>query len=78
MKVGELKKLLEKVDDNIEVIAVSHNYELNCKFTNTHVNYGKYKRVNEQFRDDFEHEYYSREIYRMDKSGNYCVAIFGD
>ena len=78
MTVGELKKVLEKIEDDVEVIAASNNYELLGKFSDAHVYLGKFKRVNEQFRDDFDNNYYSKEVYRMDKRGKEFVAIFGD
>lgn len=76
MKAGELKKLLETVNDNIEVICTSCNFELNCSCV-SNAFLKKFKKETKGFIDAFDYQYYMQEVYVYDEDGDDVVFITG-
>lgn len=79
MKVGQLKELIKDMDDNLEVIKRSNNYELKGSFVpaekyDIRIDTG-YRLVSEQFWDDFDNEPYHTEVYVHDKDNGETVLI---
>jgi hypothetical protein len=77
MKVGEFKKLLETVNDDIEIICTSDNFELNYNCVSASAYLQKFKKKTEGFIDAFDHQYYTAEVYKFDKDGDDVVVIIG-
>ena len=77
MKVGELKKLLETVNDDIEVICTSHNFELNYNCVSALAFLQKFRKKTEVFIDAFDHQHYTAEVYVYDKDGEDVLHIIG-
>lgn len=79
MNVGELKEIIKDLDDNMEIIHRSDNYELK----DSYVSLNKYsirpvdgyKREIQTFRDDFDGECYQTPVYVYDKENGKTVLI---
>lgn len=77
LTVGELKKLLEKVDDNIPVIMRSDNFELHGSSVDIHgIHLFKMKKVEKEFIDAFDYGHYFSEIYEYDENGQEVLTFY--
>lgn len=77
MKVGELKKLLETVDNDIEIICISDNFELNGNYVSANAFLQTFKKKTEVFRDAFDHQLYTEEVFIFDNNGDNVLLIIG-
>lgn len=78
MKIKELKEIIKDLDDDMEVITVSNNFELNGSYVTLEkyrVRISNYKQVKETFRDAFDGGYYNTTVYRLDKDGKPVLVI---
>ncbi len=76
MKKKDLIKILEKVDDNTEIITVSSNYELQNNLVMAFADIRKYKQVERQFIDDFDGTEYITKVYEQDDEGEDVVIVY--
>jgi len=77
MNVGELKKLLEKYEDDVEIIASSSNYEMSGSRVKARIIETKCSVIRENFRDDFDGIRYTSLIYKNDKNGKTMLWVVG-
>jgi len=77
MNKKELMEAIKDLDDDMEIITVSNNYELNGSYVEASVVYGNYKKVKEDFVDDFDHNRYSTNIFKHDINGGKVLIITG-
>jgi hypothetical protein len=77
MTKKELIKALESVDDNAKIITASRNIELCSNLVDAHINIANFKKVDRQFKDMFDGDYYTHSIYTLDKEGEECILIVG-
>lgn len=77
MKVRELKKLLEKYDDEVEIITSSSNYELNGNRVKARIIETKCSLQEKNFRDDFDGTRYTKQVYTSDENGQIVLWIMG-
>jgi hypothetical protein len=73
----ELLEVLNEFDDDTEIITTSSNYELKGNYVKAHALRGNYKEVMEQFRDDFDNEYYATSVYKHDLNAKEVIIITG-
>lgn len=74
--VGQLKEFIKNLDDNMPLISVSNNFELKGNIVDqTDVYVDRFKRVESQFVDGFDHTVYKEHIYKRDKDGVECLKI---
>ncbi|MDO6628808.1 hypothetical protein CON01_00725 [Bacillus thuringiensis] len=77
MNVGELKALIKDMDDDVEVIARAHNFELGGAIVNASAHEMKYRKEREQFVDAFDRTPYSKEVYKPDHVNGEKVLLIG-
>lgn len=75
MNKKELMKMLEQVDDDTEIISIDDNYELKGNYTKASCRIVKMQESQEQFRDDFDCEYYTATVYKPDDNGKDVILI---
>jgi hypothetical protein len=79
MKVKELKRQLEGLDDELELIIKSDNYELRGSYVPARSIFkttNKFKKKLESFVDDFDHTRYQKEIYISSSDGETVAMIY--
>jgi hypothetical protein len=75
--VGELRKFLETLDDNIPIIKNSTNFEQKGAIVEgVFANVDKYSKETETFMDAFDYENYTKEVYKRDDNGIECLYIW--
>jgi hypothetical protein len=78
MNVGELKKLIENLSDDIEIVTITNNYEMGRSLVKARGKIGKYKQEDRYFRDDFDGTRYTAKVYiQDDNEGKDTLVIFG-
>ncbi|WP_141542972.1 MULTISPECIES: hypothetical protein [Bacillus cereus group] len=77
MNVRELKEIIKDMDDDIEVVARAHNFELGGAIVNASAHEMKYKKEREQFVDAFDRTPYSKEVYKPDFENGKVVLLIG-
>lgn len=78
MNVGELKAIIKDMDDNVEVVARAHNFELGGATVSARVRETKMRKEHEQFIDAFDRTPYSTEVYKSDReNGEKVLYIVG-
>jgi hypothetical protein len=74
--VGELKALIESLDDNTPLISKSGNFELNGEIVcGAEFSINKFKIESKEFLDAFDYERYHTDVYTYDANGNECLKI---
>jgi len=79
MKVKDLKLQLQDLDDELEVIVKSNNYELQGSYVlakGLFKTTNKYKKQIETFIDDFDHTRYNKEIFISSEDGENVVMFY--
>ena len=76
--VGELKKFLEELDDDMPVLKTSGNFEMKGAIVNGfYATTGKYTTTTKTFYDSFDYEEYESEVYEPDKNeGVECLYVW--
>lgn len=75
--VGELRRLLETLDDDMIILKASHNEEKQGALVNNiRTSLYKYKKTTRTFRDSFDHREYSSEVYVPDEDGDRCLYLY--
>lgn len=77
MTKKELLEVLEKVDDNTEIITNSNNYELSNHNVKARAYVSKASIETKEFRDDFDGTYYNSDVYVSNSNGKEVVVIYG-
>lgn len=78
MNVGELKAIIKDMDDNVEVVARAHNFELGEAIVSARAHETKWRKEREQFRDAFDGTNYTTEVYKPDhENGEKVLYIVG-
>ena len=75
--VGELKKFLEKLDDNMPLVKKSDNFELRGAIIegNYYPRVAKFRTEKRWFRDAFDYIDYAIEVYIEDDNGTECLLV---
>lgn len=75
--VGELKKFIENLDDNMLLVRHSNNFELmNSIVEEINPEIRKFSISKQKFMDAFDYEYYYTDIYKDDQlNGKECLLI---
>jgi hypothetical protein len=78
MNVKLAKEILSKLDDNIELIVTSSNYELGSSLVSVQgLRTSKYKTEIQSFVDDFDGTHYQSKVYIPDnENGDDVVIVF--
>ena len=75
--VGELKKFLENLDDNMPLVTVSDNFELRGAIVegSYYPIVEKFRTEKRWFRDAFDYTDYATEVYIEDDNGKECLLV---
>ena len=74
--VGELKKYIENLDDNMPLVKRSDNFELRGAIdAGIYPRVEKFKTETREFMDGFDYKTYYHEIYINDENGIECLQI---
>ena len=78
MNVKLAKEILSKLDDNVELIVTSNNYELGGSLVSVQgLRIGKCKVEFQSFVDDFDGTHYQSKVYVPDnENGSNVVIVF--
>lgn len=75
--VGELKKFLETLDDNIPIIKNSVNFEhKGAIIEGVIANVNRYSKTTETFMDAFDYGTYTKDVYERDDKGIECLYLW--
>jgi len=79
MKVKDLKLQLQDLDDELEVIVKSDNYEMQGNYVSARGLFkttNKFKKQVETFIDDFDYIRYNKEIFISSENGENVVMFY--
>ncbi|MGG2091312.1 hypothetical protein AB1283_00915 [Bacillus sp. S13(2024)] len=77
MKIKELKQLIENLDDNIEVITKSDNFELRGAKVEAKVFISNQVKKREKFVDAFDRTEYEKDVFFTTEEGQKTLVIYG-
>lgn len=74
--VGELKKFIKNLDDNMPIIKKSDNFELRgATDVGIYPIVSNFRKERKEFIDGFDYETYYHDVYISDKNGIECLQI---
>ena len=75
--VGELKKFLETLNDDMPIITNSSNFELRGAIVDgVNLTVNKYIKETETFTDGFDYTQYNKDVYHRNDDGTECLYIW--
>ena len=77
MNLGQFRELTKDMDDSVDIITVTSNFEIGHNLVKARASIDKYREEKQQFRDSFDGTRYSSTVYRLDDDGEDKIIISG-